>query len=94
MEITNIQSIIGIEKSFICAKLNSPGASLSNSPEELFQRSMIFSTVLCLVGTKNIKHDRGTFLQGFKKVRSARTPRVPMALAPGKGGLSLKEDQH
>ena len=50
-----------------------PGDSLSDSSEELLQRSMVFSTVLCLVRTKNIKHDRGTFLQDYKKDRSAHT---------------------
>ena len=58
------------------------------------QRSMVLNTVSYVVITKNIKQVRVTFLQGFKKPRSARTQGVSMALASGEGVLSLKEYQH
>lgn len=41
--------------------------SLSYDPEELFQRRMVFSTVLERVRTKTIKQVKDTFLQGLKK---------------------------
>ena len=77
----------------------SPEDSLSDNSEELLQRSVVFSTVLHLVRTKNLKQVRCTFLRGFKKKnkkqnRSAHTQQVSTALAPGKEGLSLKEYQH
>ena len=40
---------------------------ISQITEQLLQRSMVFSTVLYLVRTKNIKQVRDTFLQSFKK---------------------------
>ena len=39
-----------------------PGDNLSESSEELLQQSIVFNTVLCLIRTKNIKYDRGTFV--------------------------------
>ena len=51
---------------------------------------MVFSTVLYLVRTKNMKQVRDTFLQGFKKNRPAHTQPDSMALAPGKTVLSKK----
>ena len=69
----------------------SPGDSLSDSSEELLPRSPVSSTALYLVRTKDIKHDRGTFLQRFKNDRLARTQQVSMTLVPGKGALSSKE---
>ena len=73
----------------------SPEASFLDYSEKLPRRSMVFSTVLYLVRTKNIKQGRDTFLQGFRnKTRPAQTQRVSMALAPGKGVLSSKEYQH
>ena len=41
--------------------------------EELLRRSMVFSSVLYLVRTKDIKQVWGTFLQGFKKQMSQYT---------------------
>ena len=41
----------------------SPGDRLSDNSEEPLQRSMVFSTVLCLVRTKNIRQFRDTFLR-------------------------------
>ena len=41
--------------------------SLLDNSEKLLQRILVFSTVLYLVRTKNIKQIRDTFLQGFKK---------------------------
>lgn len=41
--------------------------SLFDNSEKLLQRILVFSTVLYLVRTKNIKQIRDTFLQGFKK---------------------------
>ena len=38
----------------------------SQVTEEMLQRSTV-SAVLCLVRTKNIKHVKNTFLQGFKE---------------------------
>ena len=73
----------------------SPRDSLSDNPEELLWRSMVFSTVLYLVRTKNIRQVRDTFLKGLKKkTRSACTQQINMALAPGKELLSSKEYQH
>ena len=45
----------------------SPEDSLSDYSVGLLWRSMIFSTVLYLLRTKNIKEVGDTFLQGFKK---------------------------
>ena len=73
---------------------HSPEDSFPDYSEKLLQRSMVFSTALRLVRTKNIKQVRDTFLEGFKKTRPARTQQVSMALAPGRGVLSLKEYQH
>ena len=85
-----------MEKSFYLSPTedSSPEESLSDSSKELHLKSMVFSIVLCLVRTKTIKRVRNTFLQGFKKTGSAPTQGISMALAPGKGVLSLKEDQH
>ena len=47
--------------------MSQPGDNLSDNSEELLWRSMVFSTVLYLVRTKNVKQIRDTFLQGFKK---------------------------
>ena len=41
--------------------------SLLDNSEKLLQRILVFSTVLYLVRTKNIKQIRDTFLQGLKK---------------------------
>ena len=72
----------------------SPADSFSDYAEDLLRRSRAVSTVSCLVRTKSIKQVRDTFLQDFRKTRSARTQPVGMALAPGKEVLSWKEDQH
>ena len=58
--------------------------------EELLRRSMVFSAVLYLVRTKDIKQVQGTFLQSFKKQMSKYTA-SRMALVPGKGVLPWKE---
>ena len=68
MKIINKQSIRRIEKSFIGVKLRiSPEAHFPDDSEKLLLRSKVFSTVLYLVRTKNIKQVRVTFIQGFKK---------------------------
>lgn len=51
---------------------HSLGDSFSDGAEEVLQRSIIFRTILYFVRTKNIKRDRGIFLQDFKKDRLAR----------------------
>ena len=48
-------------------EVHSPHDRFSDNSEELFQRSMVYRTVLYLVRTKNIKHVRNIVLQVFKK---------------------------
>ena len=43
--------------------------SLSDNSEELLWRSMVFSTVLDLVRTQNIKQVRCTFFQVFIRIK-------------------------
>ena len=50
---------------------HSLGDSFSDGAEEMLQRSIIFRTILYFVRTKNIKSDRGIFLQDFEKDRLA-----------------------
>ena len=45
----------------------SPEAHFPDYSEKLLWRSRVFSPVLYLIRTKNIKQVRVTFLQGFKK---------------------------
>ena len=59
----------------------------------MLQRSRVFSTVLYLVRTKNIKEVRLTFLQCVKKAQTSMYTSISIALAPGKGVLPLKKDQ-
>ena len=102
MKIISKQSIGNIEKSIFWAKLRtSPEAYFPDDSEKLFRRCRIFSTVLYLVRTKNIKQVRDTFPQGFKKKNSpASTQQVSVALAPGKGvieggpALVSQEERH
>ena len=103
MKIISKQSIGNIEKSIFWAKLRtSPEAYFPDDSEKLFRRCRIFSTVLYLVRTKNIKQVRDTFLQGFKKKNSpASTQQVSVALTPGKGviieggpALVSQEERH
>ena len=65
--------------------------SFQNYFEKLLWRSMVFSTVLYLVRTKNIK--QGFIISKFqkKKNKTASTQWVTMALAPGKLVLSKKD---
>ena len=50
-----------------------PEDSFLDNSEKLLQRILVFSTVLYLVRTKNIKQIRDTFLQGFKKKKRNRS---------------------
>ena len=69
MKIINKQSIIGIKKEVYLSQTEdySPEASFPDYSEKLLQRSMVFSIVLCVVRTNNIKQVKDIFLQGFKK---------------------------
>lgn len=62
----------------------------------IYPREAWFSAVLYLIRTKNIKHDRGTFLQVFKKKKKDRLahPVSQYDLGAGKGSLSSKEYLH
>ena len=57
--------------------------------EELLRRSMVFSSVLYLVRTKDIKQVWGTFLQGFKKQMSQYTA-SQNGLGAWEGSLIIK----
>lgn len=59
--------MIGIEKSLFESNYHLE-AGLSAHSEGLLRRSMVFSTALHLVRTKNIKQGRDTFLQGVQKI--------------------------
>ena len=67
-------------------------ASFPDYSEKLLGRSTVFSTVLYLVRTKNIKQGyiSSKFQKKNKKTWTARTQWVGMALAPGKGVLIIK----
>ena len=54
----------------------SPRDSLSDSCEELFQRTMAFRIVLYLVRAKNIKQVRDTFIKGFKNKQTKKQIRI------------------
>ena len=72
----------------------SPGDSLSDNSEELLQRSMVFSTVLYLFRTKNIKQVSDRFLQGFKKKKEKQQISMYIAsqhgLGPWEGTLIIE----
>ena len=65
----------------------------SHNFEELIWKSTVFSTVLYLVTTKNIKQIRDTFLQGFKTQVSMSTV-SQYGLGTWERNLIKKEDQY
>ena len=74
-EIINKQSIIGIEKSFMWAKLRTiaTGDSFSDNSEKLLVRSMDFSTVLYLVRNKEHHISQGYIPSRFQKTNKKTT---------------------
>ena len=67
-----------------------PEDSLSDNTEGLLPRSMVFSTVLCLFGTKNIKQVMGTFLQVFEKKLISTYTVSQHGLGSWEGSLIIK----
>ena len=69
-------------------------AHLPDDSEKLVQRSRVFSTVLYLVRTKNIKRARVAFLQSLKKKKEEQTSLCTMSqhgLGTWEGSLIIKE---
>ena len=57
------------------------GESLSDNSDALFQRSIVFNTILSLVRTKSIKQVRDIFLQGFKKKKTKKQKKKTLLFA-------------
>ena len=57
----------------------------------MLQRSRVFSTVLYLVRTENIKEVRLTFLQRFKKAQTSMYTSSQYGLGPWEGHLTIRE---
>ena len=93
-EISKKQFVIRIEKSSVGAKQQPARGQLSGHSENMLQRGRVFRTVSYLVRTKNKKKRGFYFSNDSRKNRPACTHPVGTALAPGKGVLPSKKDQH
>ena len=95
MKIINKQSITVIEKSFIWAKLGTiVWKTASQITLRNCSRKAWFSAQFYVLSEQRTSNQSGIHFFKISKTRSASTQRVSMALAPGKGVLSSKEDQH